>query len=80
MKLYVVANQISGYAREDAHTVNVVGAYTMLSVAKAVKSAAGFGATISEIEVDYIYPGHRDSAIALGFKLPASMAESSDCK
>lgn len=71
MKLYVVANQIGGYAREDDPTVNVVGAYTDVEVARAVKCAAGFGATISEIEVDHIHPGHREAAVAFGFKLPS---------
>ena len=67
MKLYVVHRTRSGYAREDAPTSDVVGAYTDKEVARKV-ALTGYGQWM-EIEVDYIPPGIKAAADEFGFEL-----------
>lgn len=67
MKLYVVHRTRAGYAREDAHTSDVVGAFTDKEVARRV-AILSYGQYM-EIEVDYIMPGIKAAAAEFGFTL-----------
>lgn len=70
MKLHIVSTLVGGYAREDAATASVVGAYTNPVVADAVRKVSGYGASVSEIEVDHIPCGLLEMIKQLGIKLP----------
>lgn len=65
MKVYIVHRTRSGYAREDAKTSDVIGAYTDKEVARKV-AVIGYG-RVDEVEVDYILPGIKAAAPDLGF-------------
>ena len=67
MKLYVVHCTRAGYAREDAPSSDVVGAFTDPEVAR--KVALLSHGRYMEVEVDYIMPGIRAAAPELGITL-----------
>lgn len=66
MKLHVVSSLVGGYAREDAPTATVVGAFQDPVVANAVKLAMGIGAQVHEIEVDHVPAGLQKTIDELG--------------
>lgn len=72
--LHVVACQVGGFAREDDPRTQVVGAYSNQAVAEAVKKVAGWGATVTAVEVDHIPAGLLNTMKELGIKLPESVA------
>ena len=67
MKLYVVHRTRAGYAREDAPTSDVVGAFTDREVARKV-AILSYGQYV-EVDVDYIMPGIKAAAPEYGFEL-----------
>ena len=67
MKLYAVHRTREGYAREDAHTSDVIGIYTDQEVARRV-AVISYGQW-QEVEVDYIPPGIKADATAYGVTL-----------
>lgn len=64
--LYVVTNLVGGFAREDSPSAAVVGVYTDSELANKVKRMSGYGASVSEVEVDHIWMGHIITARELG--------------
>lgn len=69
MKVYVVERIEGGYAREDAATASVVAVLTDSERARIVKMCSGYGAVVTETEVDVIPAGITEYAEALGYKL-----------
>ena len=67
MKVYVVHRTRAGYAREDAHTSDVVGVFTDKEVARKV-ALLSYG-RYDEMEVDYIMPGIKAAAPEYGMVL-----------
>ena len=66
MDLHVVLKLEGGFAREDAPTPAIVGAFTDLKIAGQVRVLAGQGARLQTITVDQV-PAHLiDSAKELG--------------
>ncbi len=58
MNLYVVHHTIGGYAKEDPNVSNVCAVLTDFEAAKKLKTVIGYGATITEIELDRISQGY----------------------
>ena len=67
MKVFVVHRTVSGYAREDASSSDVVGVYTDQEVARKV-ALLGRGKW-TEVEVDYIMPYFINTAPEFGMTL-----------
>lgn len=70
MKLHIVSSIVDGYAKEDAKSAFVIGAYTKLEVANAVCKVSGYGARVSAIDVDHTPPGLLSMMKHYGIKLP----------
>lgn len=66
MELHVVARPTAGYAREDAGSVGVVGAYSDAAVADKVRRLSGFDAKVERVTVDVIPVGFLRNAGAFG--------------
>lgn len=70
-QLYIVADVLAGYAREDAGSARVIGAYTQPDVAALVAKGTGPGAKVETIQIDKIPLGIAQYLKELGFKHPA---------
>lgn len=62
--IYVVANLIGGYAREDSDTIQIGGAYT--DEARANIHRAVSGGIVVPVEIDTMPPGIFQSAKVFG--------------
>lgn len=56
-KIYVVHGTVARYGRESSDRSDVVGTYTDENLAGRVRSAAGFGYIVTEIELGAIPSG-----------------------
>lgn len=70
MTLPVVVSMVGGFAREDASTPSVVGAYTNPELAAKLAIIRGFGSVVLPVEVDVIPPGLLQDAEAMKIALP----------
>lgn len=68
-QLHIVVDQVGGFAREDASTPCVIGAYTNPKVAQQVKIIANSGASIHTVEINHVPEGYLRSAEQMGFGL-----------
>lgn len=68
--VHVVAATVGGYAREDSPNVDIVGAYLNPKVADAVRKVAGYGATVTALELDFIPAGLVEAMREFGIVLP----------
>lgn len=72
--LHVVTTLTAGYAREDASSAGVVGAYFDAALARAVAQVAGPCAAVAAVEIGHIPPGYVQSMNALGITVGRSNA------
>jgi hypothetical protein len=68
--LHVVSDLSAGYAREDASSAAVIGAYTNAEVALAVKRVCGSSAQVHRVEVDFIPKELANAMQEFGNRLP----------
>lgn len=72
MELHVVVTLAPGYAREDASTASLIGAYTDAEVAESVrKCSMNRDARVVPVSLDAIPQGVRENAKLFNIVLPS---------